>query len=152
MWAKVLKQLLIGDELITEQSFMKPAKPAPAEPKSRPRLTEHELIHKESQIGAKLFGELPEGHRREFFNLDPSTWIWYDEWRDELTGQNQYSTIRYEVHQQGVLKVQEGAKYEYIVGDELTNFVQATEAYYQNVASRIYQEPADYRSIPTNAV
>ena len=33
MWAKVLKQLLIGDELITEQSFMKPAKPAPAEPK-----------------------------------------------------------------------------------------------------------------------
>ena len=35
MWAKVLKQLLIGDELITEQSFMKPAKPAPSADRAR---------------------------------------------------------------------------------------------------------------------
>ena len=55
-------------------------------PKNRPlkRMTERELIQLESEIGAQLFGEIPKGHRREFFCLDEKTWIWYEEWNLSL--------------------------------------------------------------------
>jgi hypothetical protein len=35
--------------------------------------TERELIQLESEIGAKLFGPVPQGFRREFFCLDENT-------------------------------------------------------------------------------
>ena len=80
--------------------------------KSRPlkKLTERELIQLESAIGAQLFGEIPKGHRREFFNLDKSTWIWHEEWID-ANGKNNVTTTRYEVQSDRILKVQEGARY-----------------------------------------
>ena len=108
-------------------------------PKNRPlkSLTERDLIRLESEIGSKLFGAVPEGHRREFFNLDERTWIWHEEWINEKR-KLQTSTIRYEVHDKGIFKVQEGARYSYLDGDELQHFMLAVKLYYEQVARQIY--------------
>jgi hypothetical protein len=114
--------------------------PAFQVPKNRPlkKMTERELIQLESEIGAQLFGEIPKGHRREFFCLDEKTWIWYEEWNDPKTNKRQNMTIRYEVHSNGVLKVQEGARYSFIEGAELDNLLAAATIYYEQVARGVY--------------
>lgn len=108
--------------------------------KGRPlkQLTVRELLTLESQIGAQLFGPIPKGHRREFFCLDESTWIWHEEWNDEK-GRPQQATTRYEVHTNGILKVQAGARYQYITGQELDNLTMATRLYYEQVARGVYK-------------
>jgi hypothetical protein len=107
------------------------------------KLTERELIQLESEIGSTLFGDVPKGHRREFFCLDEKTWIWYEEWIDSKTRKTERMTIRYEVHENGIMKVQEGARYSYIEGEELANLVAATKMYYEQVARNVYKrDPA----------
>jgi hypothetical protein len=117
-----------------------PAKETLRVPKNRPfkKLTERELLSLESQIGASLFGAVPKGHRREFFCLDKDTWIWHEEWKDEK-GAPKSTTTRYELHDNGILKVQEGAKYKYIEGEELRNLRVAIRMYYEQVARKIYK-------------
>ncbi len=109
-------------------------------PKNRQvkQLTDRELIQLESEIGSKLFGEIPAGHRREFFCLDENTWIWYEEWIDPATKKSHSETTRYEIHDNGILKVLEGARYTFIEGVELDNFVMATRLYYEQVARQVY--------------
>jgi len=109
-------------------------------PKNRPfkKMTERELIQLESEIGSQLFGDVPKGHRREFFCLDEKTWIWYEEWTDPKTNKRVNMTIRYEVHSNGVLKVQEGARYSFIEGAELDNLLAAATMYYEQVARGVY--------------
>jgi hypothetical protein len=109
-------------------------------PKNRSfkKVTERELLNLESRIGSQLFGPIPKGHRREFFCLDASTWIWHEEWTDEK-GRPQQTTTRYEVNANGILKVQEGARYQYIEGQELENLVVATRLYYEQVARDVYK-------------
>ena len=123
-------KLLVGDDATVDWLKI---------PKRRPlkKLTERELLKLESEVGAKLFGPIPRGHRREFFCLDERTWIWHEEWLDEkhkLTT----STVRYEINDQGVLKVQEGARYAYLEGEELQNFGVAIRMYYEQVARDVY--------------
>ncbi len=109
-------------------------------PKNRSlkRFTERELLQFESEIGSKLFGSIPEGHRREFFCFDDVTWIWYEEWKDPKTGKLQTATTRYELHQKGIMKVQEGARYSFLEGEELANFDAATAMYYERVMREVY--------------
>ncbi|HET6746982.1 MAG TPA: hypothetical protein VFH06_02655 [Candidatus Saccharimonadales bacterium] len=129
VFSKVLK-LITGD----------PMSPSLKVPKNRPlkKLTERELLQMESEIGAKLFGDVPAGHRREFFCFDEKTWIWYEEWKDAKTGKLHNTTTRYEVHEKGILKVQEGARYSFIEGDELKNLIAAMTMYYEQVARHVY--------------
>lgn len=101
-------------------------------------LSERELITLESEIGAQLFGPIQKGARREFFNLDPKTWIWHEQWLDE-NGKKQESTIRYEVEGGGILKVGEGARYSYLEGEELKNLTLAIQMYYERVMREIYK-------------
>lgn len=110
-------------------------------PKNRPlkKLTERELLQLESEIGAKLFGDIPAGHRREFFCLDAKTWIWYEESINAQTKKRDQTTTRYEIHDNGILKVLEGARYSYLEGAELENFVLATRMYFEQVARGIYK-------------
>lgn len=103
------------------------------------KYSERELLKLESEIGSKLFGEIPAGHRREFFCLDENTWIWYEEGPNPQTGKMEETTTRYEVHDNGILKVQEGARYSFIEGAELDNLVVATRLYYEQVARGIYK-------------
>lgn len=109
--------------------------------KDRPlkHLTERELIQLESQIGAAVFGEAP-AHvkRREFFNLDETTWIWHEEVIGE-GGAVQSLTTKYEVQPQGILKIQPNYQYSYLEGDELENFVLAVQEYYERVARQLYK-------------
>lgn len=121
-------------------------------PKNRPfkKLTERELLQLESEIGAKLFGDIPTGHRREFFCLDATTWIWYEEWKDSKTGKVKSTTTRYEVHEKGILKVQEGARYSFIEGAELDNLAVATRLYYEQVARQVYSRDP-YTGLPLAA-
>lgn len=109
-------------------------------PRKRPlkKLTERELITLESEIGGKLFGEVPKGRRREFFCLDKDTWIWYEEWLDDKK-KLQQTTIRYEIQEKGILKVQEGARYSYVEGDELKHLVLAARMYYEQVYRDVYK-------------
>lgn len=102
------------------------------------KLTERELIQLESAIGRELFGPIPKGHRREFFNLDEKTWIWYDEFTDEA-GNKHSSTTRYEIQEKGILKAQDGAQYSYVEGEEFKNLVLAIQMYYEQVMRGIYK-------------
>lgn len=106
------------------------------------KLTRRDLIRLESKIGAQLFGPIPNGHRREFFCLDENTWVWYEEWL-EPGGRSRELTTRYEVHPNGVLKVQDGQPYSVVEGDELRNLTLATKLYRQRVAREVYnRDPA----------
>lgn len=130
-------QLLIGSDDIRLPQLRLRTKP-----------TRRQLIQRESELGGRLFGSIPEGHHRQFFNLDLNTWVWYEEWRDEK-GKMQSSTTRYEVHENGILKVQEKTPYYYIEGRELTNLVTAIHAYYEKVAHDIYhRDPATGKPLP----
>lgn len=126
---KKLTQLIVGDDV--RLGIKKSTT-------SVPQLTERDLLREESKIGGALFGEVPKGHRREFFCLDESTWIWHEEWRDEK-GVERQSTVRYEVHPNGILKVSDGPRYQFIEGDELRNFAEATQLYYEQTARQIYK-------------
>lgn len=123
-------QLLVGDDANVDWLKL---------PKKRTlkKFTERELLTLESEIGATLFGPIPAGHRREFFCLDEKTWIWHEEWLDEKK-KLATSTVRYEINEHGVLKVQEGARYSYLEGDELRNFGVAIRMYYEQVARGVY--------------
>lgn len=102
------------------------------------KLTERELIELEAEIGGTLFGPIPVGHRREFFCLDERTWVWHEEWVDE-NKQRQVTSTRYEIHDNGILKAQDGKVYKFIEGDELHNLVLAIRLYYEAVARGIYK-------------
>lgn len=101
--------------------------------------SQRELIQRESKIGSQLFGPVPAGHRREFFCLDKSTWIWYEESIDTATGNKTAVTTRYEIQPHGILKAQEGAQYTYLEGEELQNLRIAIRMYYEKIARQIYQ-------------
>lgn len=108
---------------------------------SRPlkKLTERQLIELESEIGRELFGPIPAGHQRDFFCLDDHTWVWYEEWTDVATGQKRSTTTRYEVHQNGILKAQDGMTYKFIEGQELRNLALAVRLYYEQTMREIYK-------------
>ena len=106
------------------------------------KLTERELIQLESKIGVTVFGQLP-AHvkRREFFNLDETTWIWHEEVVTK-DGKTEELTTRYEVQPKGILKVQPNYHYSYLEGAELQNFVLAVKEYHDRVMQRLYhREP-----------
>lgn len=101
------------------------------------RITDRDLIKAESKIGGKLFGAVPEGHRREFFCLDSKTWVWHEEWLDS-NGRTKTITTRYEVRPNGVMKMQDGQPHTYVEGQELNNLAKACQLYYSHVSSQIY--------------
>lgn len=139
MMSSIFKKAL---GLVTGQVVAAPAKEQVVlqMPKNRPfkKRTERELLQMESYIGAQLFGDVPAGHRREFFCLDPHTWIWHEESVDHQTGEKKLSTTKYEVSDKGILKVQEGSRYSYVQGAELRNLLMATRLYYEQVARGVY--------------
>ena len=96
---------------------------------ARRKSVERDLINAESALGRTLFGEVKEGHSREFFCLKKNVWLWYE---DGLM-------IRYEVRENGVYKqIGKETEYRKVTGVELENFRNATKAYLRLVKSRIY--------------
>lgn len=103
----------------------------------RAKDTESELIRMEAQIGGKLFGPIPEGHRREFFCLDASTWVWHESWLEKK--QQHAVTTRYIVRPNSVLKTTDGNTYQPLSTAEARNLYQAAELYRQQVGIK-YQK------------
>ena len=95
------------------------------------------LIRREAELGGQLFGEVPKGHRREFFCLDEHTWIWHEEWIDEH-GALQTTTTRYEMRPNGVLKSQNGSGFKTITSSEADNLRKAILLYREEVMTPLY--------------
>ena len=95
------------------------------------------LIRKEAEIGAHIFGPVPEGRHREFFCLDKNTWIWHEEWLDEK-GQHQSKTTRYDVRPDSILKAQNNGTYKKVTIEEARNLHRATQLYRERVKSQLY--------------
>jgi len=95
-----------------------------------------DLLKRESAIGAELFGEIPEGHRREFFCLDEHTWIWFEAWYEQ--GKERTMTVRYEVRQDSILKAQDGQHYQLVGEQEGKNLLEAARLYSKRVIMDMY--------------
>lgn len=100
-------------------------------------LTERELLTLESEIGSRLFGPIPDGHRREFFCPMITLGSGMKNGSDSKK-KLERSTVRYEISDQGVLKVQEGASATAISQEEPENFYVAVRMYYEQVARHVY--------------
>jgi hypothetical protein len=96
-----------------------------------------ELIRKEAKLGGELFGNIPEGVRREFFALDEHTWVWHEEWMDRA-GKHHAVTTRYDVRPNGVLKAQDGQPYRYVTLEEGKRLYKAVKMYNKIVQSKLY--------------
>jgi len=107
---------------------------------SNSKLTEKQLKSLEAEIGAAIFGPIAPNERRAFFNDNRESWFFHQEKVDSM--KNLHSiTLHYEVRPEGVLRVsnQMGMKCEMISGEELANFINATEIYYSRVMDKIYK-------------
>lgn len=102
--------------------------------------SQRQLIEREARIGRQLFGPIPKNHRREFFCLDDHTWIWYEEWIDK-TGQRQFLNTRYEIRENGILKIQGDRHYVFIGEEETQNLLTAVKLYYHYVITHVYNLP-----------
>ncbi|PID32039.1 hypothetical protein CR970_02725 [Candidatus Saccharibacteria bacterium] len=94
------------------------------------------LLRHEAKIGGTIFGPVEPGGRREFFCLDPTTWVWHEEWIDQF-GQHQAKTTRYDVRPTGVFKVQDGQYYA-LSEQELHHLISAAQTYQQRVEHELY--------------
>ncbi|MBR3332075.1 hypothetical protein IKG28_00345 [Candidatus Saccharibacteria bacterium] len=101
------------------------------------KLTYDELVNAESVYGRTIFGPIPAGHQREFFEHRKNIWIWHESWTD-VSGQIINQTIRYEVRPTGVFKKAAGDTYRKIEGKELDNFVNAAKTYLKLVKINLY--------------
>ncbi|MDO4742288.1 MAG: hypothetical protein Q4A79_02860 [Candidatus Saccharibacteria bacterium] len=101
------------------------------------KLSYEDLLNAESELGKTLFGPIPAGHQREFFEYKKNVWIWHESWID-ANGVTQGATIRYEVRPNGVYKKAPGQQYTKIEGAELKNFCNAAQSYFELVKAKLY--------------
>ncbi|GAC1391568.1 MAG: hypothetical protein NVSMB46_04580 [Candidatus Saccharimonadales bacterium] len=94
------------------------------------------LVQHEAQIGGTLFGPLPKGVRREFFCLDENTWVWHEE-RTDAKGKKHTVTTRYEIHPNGILKVQNGM-YHKVSANEAMHLNEAVKLYVERMNQELY--------------
>ena len=105
-------------------------------PPPKPYKTLGDKINAESELGRTIFGPIPAGHQREFFEHKKNLWIWHESWLE--SGNRQEITIRYEVRPDGVHKSVNGSPYCKIEGAELDNFRQATRKYLELIRTHLY--------------
>lgn len=98
-----------------------------------------DVIRLEASVTKDIFGPIPAGVKRDFFCLDRSTWIWYEEWIDE-NGQTHQLTTRYIIRPNEVLKSQNGGAYYRLSREEFKNFKHAAEKYYSTIKAELYQD------------
>ncbi len=108
----------------------------------KPQLvTEKSLKSLESEIGAKIFGVVKPGERREFFNDNQSSWFFHQEITD-VSHTSRSVTLHYEVNDNGILRVNTlngSMECVQVAGQELDNFIQATNIYYSIVMRQLYK-------------
>ncbi len=100
-----------------------------------------ELMRKEREVTGTIFGDLEGGTKRDFFCLNRSTWIWYEEWVDK-NGQRKHMTTRYEIRPTEIVKSQNGGSYQQLSVQETRSLKKAAEAYVTTVNEKIYSAVA----------
>lgn len=95
------------------------------------------LLRHEARVGGTVFGEVPKGHKRDFFCLDEHTWVWHEEWIDEH-GKRHIVSTRYDVRPDGILKSQNGGHYQEIGREEAYRLRDAAELYNKKVKREVY--------------
>ena len=98
--------------------------------------TFEDKINAESELGRTIFGPIPAGHQREFFEHRKNLWIWHESWTDS-EGYKEL-TLRYEVRPTGVYKTVNHSPYVKLAGAELDNFRHATRRYLELIKTELY--------------
>jgi len=95
-----------------------------------------------NNIGCQIFQADPNYVIEAFFNDDPNNW-YFKRTFQSYTGQTIEDTLHFEVMDRGVLKIssQPEIANQFIIGEELENFLAASEIYRNKVMSEIYQTP-----------
>ena len=93
-------------------------------------------INAESELGRTIFGPIPAGHQREFFEHKKNVWVWHESWSE--LGNDYKITLRYEVRPNGVFKMYNSSPYVKVEGAELDNFRAATKKYLELIKSQLY--------------
>ncbi len=101
------------------------------------RFSYEDLVNAESAYGRTIFGPIPEGHQREFFEYRKNVWIWHESFLDN-NGIVQNMTVRYEVRPDGVFKKPGNEAYRKINGSELENFRNAARTYLNLIKTNLY--------------
>ena len=101
------------------------------------KLSYEDLVNAESALGRTIFGPIPAGHQREFFEYRKNVWIWHESFTD-ASGVLQDMTVRYEVRPEGVFKRPGDGGYRKIEGVELDNFRKAARMYLDLVKTKLY--------------
>ncbi len=102
------------------------------------RISADELMNIESEWGGILFGPVPAGRQRNFFEYKKNVWIWYEGWVDKGGPAKDNLTIRYEVRPAGVFKRVNDQKYEKVTGAELDYFRMTLHQYLKLMKSKLY--------------
>ena len=107
-------------------------------PKQVP-LTEATLKNWENNIGIQIFQDDPTYTVEAFFNDDPNNW-YFKRTYESYAGSVLEDTLHFEIISQGVLKIssQPEVRNQFITGEELENFLMATEIYRDRVMSEVY--------------
>jgi hypothetical protein len=95
------------------------------------------LMRREAELGGQVFGPIPADRRREFFCLDKNTWIWHEEWTDQI-GARQTKTTRYDVRPTGILKAQSNGSYHAVTAEESSNLIAAAKIYIDRSLTELY--------------
>ena len=102
---------------------------------ARRALTLEDKINAESEFGRTLFGAIPAGHQREFFEHKKNVWVWHEAWRE--FGAEKSITLRYEVRPNGVYKTMNNGHYVKLEGAELDNFRLAARSYLRLIKTNL---------------
>lgn len=107
-------------------------------PKQVP-LTEATLKNWENNIGIQIFQDDPTYTVEAFFNDDANNW-YFKRTYESYAGSVLEDTLHFEIINQGVLKIssQPEVRNQFIAGEELENFLMATEIYRDRVMSEVY--------------
>lgn len=109
--------------------------------KNRSSRRKHQIINKkliksEAQIGGTIFGDIPKGHRREFYCMDKHSWVWREEWTDKK-GIRHFKNVRYNVRPNKLIKIENGI-YSVVGPNEAKRFFKATELYFEKISKELY--------------
>lgn len=100
-----------------------------------------DLMQLESEVGAEIFGKNSDIGYVKFFNENRDHWFLYHEKKSQ-NGLIDAHTIHYEIQPNGILKTcdKTGPMFEYVCGQELNDFLAATDIYESLVFSKIYNK------------
>lgn len=108
-------------------------------------LAEKGVKKEESAIGASIFGNQKPNERIEFFNDNRASWFFYQSITDASGNIIAEQTFHYEVLPEGIMRISNGVgmNCKFIEGQELDNFMSATEIYYDRVMNQLYNYNSD---------